>query len=160
MKKTMRRTLACMTVLGACLFLATALAAGTVNTIMDAVLRASPSYLGKVVETLRSGTSVELMSEEGEWARVNAGGQQGWLPVSALRARTVSLASGEGLTKTSADSIEVAMAGKGFSQKAEAEYRAENPNLDYATVNMMEGYTVTREDREAFLQAGRAGGAQ
>ena len=81
-QKTMRRTLACMTVLGACLFLASALPAITMNTIKYAVLRDSPSFLGKPVETLGNGTSIVLMNEEGEWAKVQAGEKQGWLPTS------------------------------------------------------------------------------
>ena len=160
MKKTMRRTMACMTVLGACLFLATALLANTMNTIKDAILRDSPSMLGKPVETLGSGTSIELLSEEGDWAKVRVGEKQGWLPTSALRAQAVSLKVGATRIGTGAQTSEVALSGKGFTQQDEARHKAENPNMDYATVDKMESFAVSREDRIAFLQTGREGGAQ
>ena len=159
MKKTIRRTL-CLTVLGACLFLATVLPAATMHTIKDAVLRDSPSFLGKAVETLGSGTSIVLMNEEGSWAKVKAGGKQGWLPTSALRASTVSLGTGSSRAAVSAGSSEVALAGKGFTQQTEAAYRASQSGMDYATVDMMAGFVVPPEDSEAFLRAGREGGAQ
>jgi len=160
MKKTMRRILACMTVLGTCLLLATALPANTMNTIKDAILRDSPSMLGKPVETLSSGTSIELMSEEGDWAKVRAGEKQGWLPTSALRAQAVSLKQGATRIGTGAQASEVALGGKGFTQESEANQRAKNPNMDFATVDKMESFVVSREDRLAFLKAGREGGAQ
>ena len=160
MKKAMRRTLVCLTVLGACLFLATALLASTMHTIKDAVLRDSPSFLGKAVETLSRGTSIVLMHEEGAWAKVKAGGKQGWLPTSALRASTVSLGAGSSRAAVSAGSSEVALAGKGFTQQTEAAYRTSQSGLDYATVDMMAGFVVPPADSEAFLRAGREGGAR
>ena len=146
--------------LGACLFLATTLAASAMHTIQDAVLRDSPSFLGKAVETLGSGTAIQLMHEEGAWAKVQAGSKQGWLPTSALRAKSVSLGAGASRAAVRAGSSEVALAGKGFSQQTEANYRASQSGLDYATVDMMEGFVVTPEDREAFLRTGREGGAR
>ncbi|MCL2123466.1 MAG: SH3 domain-containing protein [Desulfovibrionaceae bacterium] len=160
MKKTLRRALACMIVLGAFLLTATALFAGVVNTVKEAVLRDSPSFLGKAVETLGSGTAITLMSEEGAWARVKAGGKQGWLPVSALRAGTVSLGAGSSRASVSAGSSEVALAGKGFTQQTEASYRASQSGLDYATVDMMAGFVVPSADSEQFLRTGREGGAR
>ena len=160
MKKTMWRTLACMVVLGACLLLATALPANTMNTIKDAILRDSPSMLGKPVETLSSGTSIVVVNEEGDWAKVKAGEKQGWLPTSALRAKAVSLQVGATRIGTGAQASEVALGGKGFSQQTEADQRAKNPNMDFASVDKMESFVVSREDRVAFLKAGREGGAQ
>ena len=160
MKKAMWRFLSCITVLGVCLLLATALPASTMNTVKDAVLRDSPSMLGKPVETLSSGTSIELMSEEGDWAKVQAGGKQGWLPTSALRARVLSLKEGTTRIGTGAQKSEVALSGKGFTQQDEARMGAEIPNMDFASVDKMESFVVSREDRVAFLQAGREGGAQ
>jgi hypothetical protein len=149
-----------MIALGAFLLLATAMSASTMNTVRDAVLRDSPSFLGKTVETLGSGTSITLMSEEGAWARVKAGGKQGWLPVSALRASTVSLGAGSSRAAVSAGSSEVALAGKGFTQQTEASYRGSHSGADYATVDMMAGFVVSPADSEQFLRAGRNGGAK
>jgi uncharacterized protein YraI len=149
-----------MAVLGAFLFLAAVLHAAAMNTIKDAVLRDSPSFLGKPVETLGSGTPITLMNEEGAWAKVKAGGKQGWLPASALRASTVSLGAGSSRAAVSAGASEVALAGKGFTQQTEAAYRTSQSGMDYATVDMMEGFVVSPADREQFLRAGREGGAR
>jgi len=160
MKKATRRTLACMTALWVFLCLATVLSASTMNTVKDAALRDSPSFLGKVLETLGSGTPIMLMHEEGAWANVKAGGKQGWLPVSALRANTVSLGAGSSRAAVSAASSEVALAGKGFNQQTEASYRSAQSGLDYATVDMMADFVVPSADREQFLRTGREGGAR
>jgi len=149
-----------MIVLGAFLLPGAILSAGTMNTVKEAVLRDSPSFLGKAVETLGSGTSITLMSEEGAWARVQAGGKQGWLPVSALRSGAVSLGAGSSRASVSAGSSDVALAGKGFTQQTEASYRASQSGLDYATVDMMAGFVVPPADSEQFLRAGREGGAR
>jgi len=160
MRKTLKRTLVCVIALGALLLMASAMSASTMNTVKEAVLRDSPSFLGKAVETLGSGTSVTLMSEDGAWARVKAGGKQGWLPVSALRASAVSLGAGSSRAAVSAGSSEVALAGKGFTQQTEASYRASQSGADYATVDMMAGFVVPPADSEQFLRAGRDGGAR
>jgi len=160
MKKAMRRILACTVMLGAFLFLAAALSASTMNTVKEAVLRDSPSFLGKVVGTLGSGTSITLMNEEGAWANVKAGGKQGWLPISALRTNTVSLGAGSSRAAVSAGSSEVALAGKGFNQQTEAAYRGSQSGLDYATVDAMAGFVVPPADCEQFLSTGREGGAR
>ena len=160
MRKMLRRISAGMIVFGAFLLLATALPASAMNTIKEAVLRDSPSFLGKAVESLGSGTSVTLISEEGAWAKVKTGGKQGWLPTSALRASAVSLGAGSSRAAVSAGSSEVALAGKGFTQQTEASYRASQSGLDYATVDMMEGFVVPSADSEQFLRTGREGGAR
>jgi hypothetical protein len=54
----------------------------------------------------------------------------------------------------------VALAGKGFSQQTEASYRSSQSGLDYATVDMMAGFTVPPDDCEQFLRTGREGGAR
>jgi uncharacterized protein YgiM (DUF1202 family) len=160
MKKAKLQTLACTTVLGGFLILATALSASTMNTVKDAVLRDSPSFLGKVVETLDSGTAIVLVSEKDAWAKVKARGKQGWLPISALRVSAVSLGAGANIATVRAASSEVALAGKGFTQQTEAAHRESQSGLDYATVDMMAGFVVPPADSEKFLRTGREGAAQ
>ena len=152
------RMLIFMIVLGTFVF-PTSLASA-MNTLRDAVLRDSPSFLGKAVETLGSGTPVQMLQEAGAWAKVQAGGKQGWLPVSALRAGAVSLGAGSSRAAVNAGATEVTLAGKGFTQQTEASYRTSQSRLDYATVDMMAGFTIPPEDCEQFLRTGREGGAR
>ena len=152
--------LVCMAVLGACVCLVAISSASTMTTIRDAVLRDSPSFLGKAVETLGRGTPIQLMNEEGPWAKVQAGGKHGWLPISALRAGVVSLGAGSSRAAVGASASEVTLAGKGFTQQTEASYRSSQSGLDYATVDMMAGFAVPPDECEQFLRAGREGGAR
>ena len=158
MKRTMQ--LACLTALGVCLFLATASHAFAMQITRDAVLRDSPSFLGKPVETLNSGTSIALIREQGDWARVRARGKQGWLPVAAFRSGAVQLGPGSSRAAVGASSSEVVLAGKGFTQQTEAAHRASRPNLNYAAVDMMTAFAVPPADIEAFLRTGREGGSR
>ena len=155
MKKTMRRTLVCMAVLGACLFLATALPANTMKTIRDAVLRDSPSFQGKVVATLSSGTPIVLLHEEGKWFKVQAGEKQGWLPTSAICSKPMSLKMAATRIGTGPPTSEVDLVlGKS------ARFRAGNTNRDYDSVDKMESFVMSPEECAIFLRTGREGKAK
>jgi len=155
MKKTMRRTLACMTVLGACLLLATVLPAATMNTLRDAVLRDSPSFHGKVVATLSSGTTIVLLHAEGDWAKVKAEEKQGWLPASALCAKPVSLQKAATRIGTGPSDSEIDLVlGKN------ARVRAKDSRKDYDAVDKMENFNISAEECAVFLKTGREGKAK
>ena len=153
--KTMRRTLACMTLLGACLLLATALPASTMNTLRDAVLRDSPSLNGKVVATLNKGTPIVLLHGEGDWAKVQAGEKQGWLPTSSLCAKPMSLKMAATRIGTGPSDSEIDLVlGKN------APVRAKDSRKDYDAVDKMENFVMSPEECAAFLKAGREGNAK
>lgn len=76
--------------LGACLLLAAVSAASqsrsdpaTVTLATD--LRQSPGGRSQVVTTLPAGRRVGVLEMRGDEARVEAGGRQGWMPLSRLR---------------------------------------------------------------------------
>jgi len=155
MKKTMQRTLACMAALGVCLLLATALPANTMNTVRDAVLRDSPSFNGKVVATLSSGTPIVLLHEEGKWFKVQAGEKQGWLPTSVLCAKPMSLQMAATRIGTGPPTSDVALV-----LAKNAHLRGENPNRDYDAVDKMENFVMSPEECAVFLRTGREGKAK
>ena len=155
MKKTMRCTLACMAVLGVCLFLATALPAKNLNTIKDAVLRDSPSFNGKVVATLNSGTPIVLLHGEGGWFKVQAGEKHGWLPISALCAKPVSLQMAATRIGTGPPDSEIDLVlGKSVR------FRAKDTNRNYDAVDKMENFVMSPEECAAFLRTSREGNAK
>ena len=157
MKKTIWRTLPCMAVLGTCLLMATvtALPAATMNTVKDAVLRDSPSFHGKVVATLSSGTPIVLLHGEGGWFKVQAGEKQGWLPTPALCTKPMSLKMAATRIGTGPPDSEVdLLLGKN------ARSRAKDSRKDYDAVDKMEKFTMSAEECAAFLRSGREGNAK
>jgi len=134
-------------------------AAGQAILSQNAILRESPSSLGRPVGQLNRAQSVEVLEARGDWSRVRAGNQTGWLFSSALGgAGLSSLAPGAAQPRLAAEADEIAMAGKGFEPRSiESQYRSQNAGLNYAAVDVMAGYTVTAAQIEAFLAQGQRG---
>lgn len=142
----------------AVLLLTAALAAAQASeqmsvTVKETQVRATPSYLGRILAVLAYGDRVDVLAEQNGWARVRIAGGQGWVHLSALTGKRIVLQSGSQTVDTGASSSEVALAGKGFNQEVENKYRQDN-NLDYTWVDRMDGFTVTPEQVLAFLTEG------
>ena len=123
--------------------------------VKEGQLRSTPSFLGTLITNLAYGVRVEIIQEQGDWRKVGIrGGPQGWMHASALTTKTIILKAGAGNVQTSATSSEVALAGKGFSEEVEQQYKRNNRSLDYAWVDRMERFQVTPEQMQAFLKQG------
>ncbi len=128
-------------------------------------VRATASFLGKVVVDLPYGTQVEIVQPSKPWMQVRtAAGQAGWMHESALTSARLQLKAGAGDAQAGTSASEVSLAAKGFTQQIEREYRSKNPTLDFAWVDRMEAFRVPASEAEAFLAAGqvspREGGAR
>ena len=133
--------------------------------VQSGQIRATPTFLGKVLATLVYGVSVEILQTKGDWMQVKASqGQVGWMHKSALTTKQVSMSSGASKAKTGASSDELALAGKGFNSDVEREYKAKNRNLNFAAVDRMEKIKIPATEMQTFLQTGAVkpaeGGAQ
>jgi hypothetical protein len=118
-------------------------------------MRSTPSFLGKVTATLAYGDKVELIEDKGAWKMVAIRKIKGWMHASALTTKTIALQAGKANVKTGATSSELALAGKGFNAKVEAEFKSKNKHLDYASVDRMEKtYTLRPGLVQAFLKQG------
>ncbi len=123
--------------------------------IKEGQVRSTPSFLGTIVAKLSYGDRVEVVQDQGTWKKVAVrGGAQGWMHASALTTKSIVLKAGAGNVQTSATSGEIALAGKGFSEEVEKQYKKLNSNLDYAWVDRMERFQVTPEQMQAFLKQG------
>lgn len=122
-------------------------------TVKETQVRATPSYMGKILSVLAYGERVDVLTEQSGWARVRVPSGEGWVHLSALTTKRIVLQSGSEDVGTGASSGEVALAGKGFNQEVEDKYKQDN-NLDYTWVDRMGGYTVTPEQVLAFLEQG------
>jgi uncharacterized protein YgiM (DUF1202 family) len=136
-------------------------------TVKETQMRATPTYLGKIVGLLKYGDRVTVLDQPDApkgWLKVKSpdGKLQGWVNVSALTDKPVALKAGSEQVSQQASTGDVALAGKGFNADVEAQYK-EQENLDYTWVDKMERYSAAPERIAAFIAAGglvEQGGAQ
>lgn len=125
--------------------------------VQEGQLRATPSHFGKITAKIFYGDGVTILEEKGDWKRVSVadGKGQGWLHGSALTSKRPILKAGRSQAGTSVSQDEIALAGKGFSEEVEKEYRKSNANLDYAWINRMETIRISPRQMENFIEDGR-----
>jgi hypothetical protein len=75
--------------------------------------------------------------------------------MSALTTKTIALQAGKADVKTGATSSELALAGKGFNAKVEAEFKNKNKHIDYKWVDRMEVLAIKPGQMQAFLKQGQ-----
>ncbi|OHE23815.1 MAG: hypothetical protein A2Z43_04850, partial [Syntrophobacterales bacterium RBG_19FT_COMBO_59_10] len=112
-------------------------------------------FLGSVMAALAYGDQVELIEDKGAWKQVAIRKLRGWMHMSALTTKKIVLQAGAANVQTSATGSELALAGKGFNAKVEAEFRSKNKNIDYTWVDRMEALAVKPEQMQAFLKQGQ-----
>ena len=119
-------------------------------------VRSTPSFLGKILIRLSYGDQVEVQEEKDAWARVTpAGGDRGgWIHISALTKKKIVLKPGAKDIKQAASGDELALAGKGFNESVEKEFKSKNRNVDYAWIDRMEGVDMSQEQIQQFLKEG------
>ncbi len=137
-------------------------------TVQEVKIRATPSALGKILGSLVYGDRVTVLDQPAgapqSWRKISVPqkGIQGWVSLSALTEKEVKLQAGSEQVQHGASSGEVALAGKGFNEDVEKEYKSEG-NLDYTWVDRMATYKPTDDQVAAFLRDGglnTTGGAQ
>ena len=123
--------------------------------VSSAQLRDSPGYKGKLTAEVRYGEKVEVVEKGKGWIRVRtSSGAAGWLQESALTEKNIVLTSGK-TVKSGTSSREVALAGKGFSEDVEREYRSDaDLEQQFRWVDRMEGFARPDMELQAFLSDG------
>ncbi|MDF1591053.1 MAG: SH3 domain-containing protein [Desulfobacterales bacterium] len=141
-----------------CLTSAIATAANLMSIqIKKGQLRNSPSFLGKIVAELNYAEKVAVLEKTEAWIKVRSSAKkvEGWLHSSALTFKKIILKPGAADVSQAASSSELALAGKGFSEQVEGEFKTKNPQLDYALINQMEQMVVSQNQIEQFLIDGK-----
>lgn len=123
--------------------------------VKEGQLRSTPSFLGTILSKPPYGERVVLIDDQGAWKKVSARGIQGWMHTSALTTKTIVMRAGASSVQTSATGGEIALAGKGFSEEVEKQYKNQNRNVDFTWVDRMERFTVSPEEMRAFLKQGQ-----
>lgn len=109
-------------------------------------LKDSTGFFAKDLVNLSLGTEVTVSHDDGKWTQVRVEGLSGWVMSSSLSARRVVAQN------ANVSASEVALAGKGFSQDMEIEYRKNG--LDYSSVDFMEESIVTTNELLQFITEG------
>jgi SH3-like domain-containing protein len=122
--------------------------------VKEGQLRSTPSFLAEIIAKPSYGDRVEIIQDQGPWKKVVIRGVQGWMHASSLTTKSIVLKAGAANVQTSATGSEIALAGKGFSEEVEKQYKSLNRNLDYAWVDRMEKFKVSPEQMQAFLKQG------
>jgi SH3-like domain-containing protein len=124
--------------------------------VREGQIRATPSFLGKMVAKVAYGDRVDMLEDRDAWKRVSTpGGKlQGWMHTSALTTKRVVLKAGQADVQTGATRDELALAGKGFNEQVEAAFKKENKNIDYTWINRMEAFSVSPDQMLNFLARG------
>ena len=118
-------------------------------------IRATPSYLGQVLATVDYGVRVEVLQQRGDWMEVQASGNpKGWMHASALTKKKIVMRSGDEDVSTRTSGEELALAGKGFNKEVEAEFKQQNPEVDFKWVDWMEKTRHSIDELTAFLRDG------
>jgi len=120
-------------------------------------LRTTPSFLGKIVAELNYAEQVAVLEKTEAWIKVRSSAKnaEGWLHSSALTSKKIILKPGAADVAQAASSSELALAGKGFNEQVEGEFKTKNPQLDYAWINQMEQMVVSQNQIEQFLIDGK-----
>ena len=124
--------------------------------VKQSQIRTAPSFMARIVATLYYGDRVDILSSQGTWTQVSVstGGVKGWVHTSALTQKKIVLKAGASDVSKTATSDELALAGKGFNKKVEGEFRTQNQNLDFASIDQMEQIKISNDGIRQFLKEG------
>jgi uncharacterized protein YgiM (DUF1202 family) len=121
-------------------------------------VRDKPSFTGKIIGQLAYTDRVQIldMSAGSSWMKVRLASTrvEGWVHVSALAKDDKQVVkAGSTQVAMGASGSEVALAGKGFNEEVEGEYR-KNKTLNYTAVDDMEHYPIDPNRLSGFITQG------
>ncbi len=135
-----------------------AFAASMSVQVQQSKVRATPSQLGSVVDTVEYGEVVNAgVAEKGWYPVTTRDGKKGWLHESALSNKPVTMRAGTTDAATGVSSDEVALAGKGFNEQVEAKLKADG-TLDFTWVDRMMTFNVDPDQILTFRTQGHLPG--
>jgi hypothetical protein len=121
-------------------------------------LRKEPKFYASTIAVLNAGEVVEKISAASGWYQVRTTkGIVGWLHSSAVQTGKFDLAAMDKSLTTKATADEIALAGKGFNKKVEANYKAKHSEANFAGVDRMLKVKVSQSQLLKFLKEGKLG---
>lgn len=142
--------------------------------VKKTVIRKDASNLSGVVVKVKYQDQLELVSESGDWWQVSFEGKEGWVHKSALSksleqpSKSSQQGSGGSIFDAfkggssgssaskgrSAGGDDITLAGKGFNEDVEGEFKTRGANLNYDAVDTMENREVAGFDFQKFAKEG------
>ena len=125
--------------------------------VKNSYLRATPSFLGKIVAAVNYGDQVLVHSENSDWCKVSLPGKStdGWIHSSALSNKKIVMKGGGAEVQKTASGEELALAGKGFNKQVEDQYKSRHKSMNFAPIDGMEKIIISPEDIKKFLKEGK-----
>jgi uncharacterized protein YgiM (DUF1202 family) len=125
--------------------------------VKKGIVRSRPSFLGKIVTQLKYGDRVGVQDVKGSWYLIDMpkGKTDGWMHSSALSLKKIVLKPGAADVEQAASSDEITLAGKGFNQQVEKDFKSKNPQVDFRWINKMEEMTVAQKQIQVFIKEGQ-----
>jgi len=130
-------------------------------------MRQDRQFFAPAVQELQYRQTVQVLERSGDWIRVQHDGQSGWIHQSAVTSKQVgsggkkSLTSifGSGSGRDASDVAgyskdEVALAGKGFNEDVEQDFRRQDQQANYDAVDWIDRRTVPDFIVAEFAKAG------
>ena len=111
-------------------------------------IKENATAFSRTLGSLAMGDRVNMTSDDGRWAQISTGTISGWVRSSSLTSRRVLPAGASAAT-----AAEIALAGKGFTQELENEYK--RSGLDFSMVDYMETIVITAQELFVFIRDGR-----
>ena len=117
-------------------------------------VRSRPSFLGKIIIKLPYGTKVTKVEEKTPWIKVKYSDKTGWLHLDTVTEKEIIVNVGAADVKRAASDDELVLAGKGFSESVEKQYRKKNPSVVFKQVDRMEHFSIPVTKMETFIKDG------
>ena len=125
--------------------------------VQTSQLRSSPSFLAGIIGEVVYARQVQVLEERAGWMHVAVPRStlSGWLHGSALSRKRIVIQAGSEDVERAATTGEIALAGKGFNEQVEQEFRSRNPGLDFRMIDQMQASRPTMARIAQFAREGR-----
>jgi len=156
MKKITSITVACL-LLGLCGLTVLAVEQKLMNVqVKKGTVRSTPSFLGRIIASLNYGDQVVVKEEHNSWSKIVVPGisTEAWMHSSALSNKKIILKPGASDVEQAASNDELTLAGRGFNQEVEKEFKSQNPRMDFTWIDRMEMMVVSQNEIQAFVKVG------
>ncbi|HZK19475.1 MAG TPA: hypothetical protein VFC68_01980 [Treponemataceae bacterium] len=122
-------------------------------------LKSRTGWFASKTSAVFYGDEVRILNEKGSWAHIALSIDPrvtGWISSSSLTKKKIALWKSD---RVSADAHELSLAGKGFTQEIEDEYKKTNL-AGFAAVDAVENIEVDQNELYDFLVAGQLKGCE
>jgi uncharacterized protein YgiM (DUF1202 family) len=124
--------------------------------VKKGAVRSTPSFLAKIIAKLDYGDQVVVTGEQNSWSKIEMTGviKDGWIHSSALSSKKIVLKPGASDVEQAASDDELTLAGRGFNEEVEQEFKSQNPDVDFAWIDRMEAMVVSQNQIQNFIKEG------